>query len=127
MNKESLFLIMAAVGLTPIALAHGAMPSSSVPALYGIKVNNVSTEHVFRAVMGLYLSTALFWVIGARNEALKLAALYSVAVFMLGLAAGRALSLLVDGMPSPMLAVYFLLGIGFGFVALVLARGYRES
>ena len=125
MNKESWFLIIASLGLTPIALAYGAVPSVSVPMLYGVEVNDVNTTHIFRAVMGLYLAMVVFWVIGARNDALKVPALYSVVVFMLGLAAGRAVSLLLDGMPNPLLVVYLLLEIGFGVVGLMLVKGQR--
>ena len=127
MSKESWFLIIAAMGLTPIALAYGAMPSVSVPMLYGVEVNDVNTTHIFRAVMGLYLAMVVFWVMGAKRDALRLPALYSVVVFMLGLAAGRAISLLVDGMPNPLLVVYLLLEIGFGVVGLMLVKGNNQG
>ncbi len=127
MSKESWFLIIASLGLTPIALAYGAVPSVSVPMLYGVEVNDVNTTHIFRAVMGLYLAMVVFWVMGARNDALKVPALYSVVVFMLGLAAGRAVSLVLDGMPNPLLAVYLLLEIGFGVVGLMLVKGQGQA
>ena len=127
MGKESLFLVVAALGLTPIALAYGAVPSASVPMLYGVEVNDVNTTHILRDVMGFYLAMVLFWLIGARNEAIRLPALYSVVVFMLGLAAGRAISLVVDGMPSPLLFVYLLLEIGFGVVGIVLAKSQSSA
>ena len=122
MTKESWFLIIASVGLTPIALAYGAVPSTSVPLLYGVEVNDVNTTHIFRAVMGLYLAMVVFWLMGAKNDGLRLPALCSVVVFMLGLAAGRAFSLLVDGMPNLLLFVYLLLEVGFGAVGLILVR-----
>ena len=127
MTKQSWFLVVAALGLTPIALAYGAMPSVSVPALYGVAVDDVSTTHIFRAVMGLYLAMVVFWLMGAKSESLRLPALYSVVVFMLGLAAGRAISLVVDGMPSPLLFVYLLLEIGFGVVGIVLAKSQASA
>ena len=71
MTKQSWFLVTATVGLTPIALAYGAAPSISVPALYGVAVDDVSTAHIFRAVMGLYLAMVVFWLMGARREASK--------------------------------------------------------
>ena len=77
--------------------------------------------------MGLYLAMVVFWVMGARNDALKVPALYSVVVFMLGLAAGRAVSLVLDGMPNPLLAVYLLLEIGFGVVGLMLVKGQGQA
>lgn len=125
MKKEAIFLVAAAVGLTPIAMGYGVAPEKLLPLLYGIEVNDVSTKHIFRAVMGLYLAMVIFWLNGARQEALTVPALWSVTVFMLGLAAGRALSLLVDGMPHPLLAVYVLLELGFGSVAWILAKNYR--
>ena len=127
MSRESWFLIIAAMGLTPIALAYGAMPSVSVPMLYGVEVNDVNSTHIFRAVMGLYLAMVVFWVMGAKSDALRLPALCSVVVFMLGLATGRAISLLVDGMPNPLLVVYLLLEIGFGVVGLMLVKGNSQE
>jgi Domain of unknown function (DUF4345) len=123
MSKESWFLVIAALGLTPIALAYGFMPSVSVPMLYGVAVEDVNTAHIFRAVMGLYLGMVVFWMMGARNDGLRSAALYSVVVFMLGLAAGRASSLVLDGMPNLMLVVYLFLEIGFGVIGLILIKG----
>ncbi len=124
MSKESWFLVVAALGLTPIALAYGAMPSLSVPMLYGIEVDNVSTAHIFRAVMGLYLAMVVLWLLGAKNDGLRLPALYSVVVFMLGLAAGRALSLALDGMPNVLLVVYLFLELGFGVMGVILIKRY---
>jgi hypothetical protein len=122
MSKESWFLVIAALGLMPIALTYGAVPSVSVPMLYGVEVSDVNSTHIFRAVMGLYMAMVVFWMLGARSEALRLPALYSVVVFMLGLAAGRALSILVDGMPNPLLAIYLGLEIGFGATGWVLVK-----
>lgn len=124
MSKESWFLVVAAIGLTPIALGYGAMPSVSVPMLYGIEVDDVGTTHIFRAVMGLYLAMVVFWFLGARQDGLRLPALYSVVVFMLGLAAGRALSLAVDGVPSALLVVYLFLEIGFGVIGVIFIKSY---
>jgi hypothetical protein len=126
MTKDKLFLIAAAEGLTPVALTYGAFPSESVPFLYGVEVNNVSTMHIFRAVMGLYLAMVVFWLMGARNDSLTKPAIYSVVVFMPGLAAGRAFSMAVDGMPSPMLSVYLVLEIGFGLVGLMLLKSEKS-
>ena len=77
--------------------------------------------------MGLYLAMVVFWLLAARNEALRLPALCSVIVFMLGLAAGRALSIVVDGWPTPLLTIYLVLEIGFGVVAISLVKGLNEK
>ena len=71
MGKESWFLTVAALGLVPIALAYGAVPISSVPMLYGFEVSDVSSTHIFRALMGLYFAMIVFWLMGAKNDSLK--------------------------------------------------------
>jgi F0F1-type ATP synthase assembly protein I len=50
-------------------------------------------------------------------------ALVSCAVFMLGLAAGRILSLILDGMPHWLLIVYAILEIVLGLAAIVIYKG----
>ena len=121
MSKESAFLLLAAVGLIPIALSYGLMPAESMSFLYDINVSSIELSHILRAIMGLYLALVIFWVIGAFKKSFRLPALWSLTVFMLGLAAGRTLSLLVDGIPHPLLIAFLLLEVGFGAVGYVLA------
>ena len=64
MTERSL-LILAALGLVPIALSYGLMPSASVTYLLGFPVEGVNQTHVFRAIMGLYLANALFWLVAS--------------------------------------------------------------
>jgi len=122
MNGRQLFLLTAAVGLTPIALSYGAAPARSLDYLFQIQVTDTNTTHIFRAVMGLYLALVAFWTTAAFKIELRQAALYSLVVFMLGLAAGRILSLIVDGIPSALLWVYLLLELGFGAVGIKMLR-----
>ncbi|MEL7261192.1 MAG: DUF4345 domain-containing protein [Pseudomonadota bacterium] len=103
--QRGLLLVMA-VGLTPIALSYGTAPQASLPWLYGIDADSISTRHVFRAVMGLYLAMICLWVAGAVRPAMRLPALWSLLVFTFGLALGRGLSLLLDGWPGPLLFIY---------------------
>lgn len=116
MGRESIFLLAAAVGLVPIALGYGLAPADSMSMLFDIDASSVNSSHIFRAVMGLYLALVIFWVCGALRASLRLPALWSLTVFMFGLAAGRVLSLLVDGMPHPLLSTYLVLELGFGVV-----------
>ncbi len=122
MTQAKLFLLAATFGLIPIALGYGLMPEKSLLYLYGVSIEGTSHTHIMRAVMGLYLAMALFWFMGARAERLQTPAIMSLVVFMLGLAAGRILSLAIDGMPHPLLAIYTLLEIVFGVLGLMLLR-----
>jgi hypothetical protein len=55
--------------------------------------------------MGLYLAFALFWLVGMLRPNLWKAATLSQILFMGGLAFGRMLSLLFDGVPSTLFAL----------------------
>lgn len=122
MDLTRAFLLFAAFGLTPIALGYGAMPGASLQWLFGIDASSVNSSHIFRAIMGLYLALVLFWVAGAFNPKLQVAALWSLMVFMLGLASGRVLSLFFDGFPHPLLFIYLVLEVIMGVIALFLIR-----
>lgn len=115
---QRVFLLVAALGLTPIALSYGLKPGASLPWLFGIDAAEVNVRHIFRAIMGLYLALVGLWIAGALRPALRLPALWSLVIFMIGLALGRFASLLLDGWPHPLLTVYMVLefifaGIGW--------------
>jgi len=124
--KSRAFLIFCAVGLVPIALGYGAKPSFSLDALFGITVDTLNLTHIMRAVMGLYLGMVVFWLWGAFKPSMTGPALAGCAVFMLGLAAGRILSFVVDGMPHWLLVVYAVLEIVLGLVAVALYNAQRR-
>ncbi|MCW8852181.1 MAG: DUF4345 domain-containing protein [Gammaproteobacteria bacterium] len=121
--KARAFLIFCAVGLVPIALGYGAKPSASLDILFGITVDTTNLTHIMRAVMGLYLGMVVIWIWGAFDKKMTIPALVSCAVFMLGLAAGRILSLILDGMPHWLLIVYAILEIVLGLAAIVIYKG----
>jgi hypothetical protein len=122
MNIRQIFLLVTAIGLTPIALSYGLVPQKSLSYLFDISVSNINGSHIFRAIMGLYLALLSFWIVGAFKVQLRQAALYSLVVFMLGLALGRVLSLVVDGMPSLLLIGYLGLELIFGILGLILLK-----
>ncbi|MCT8159631.1 DUF4345 domain-containing protein [Pseudoruegeria sp. SHC-113] len=116
--SDRLVLILAALGLVPIALSYGVMPSATVTYLLGFPVEGVNQTHVFRAIMGLYLANALFWLAGASRPNLTIPALWVLFLFMAGLAAGRILSIVLDGMPNGVLLFYLVAELFFAALAL---------
>ena len=124
-TKTRAFLIFCAVGLVPIALGYGAKPSLTLDALFGIKVETINLTHIMRAVMGLYLGMVVFWLLGAFRRSFAGPALAACAVFMLGLAAGRVLSFVLDGLPHWLLLVYAVLEIVLGLIAITLFKGHN--
>ena len=113
MTKESFFLLFISAGVFPAALGYGLNPQEFLPVLYGIEITSSNLSNVFRAVMGLYVGCILLWISGAFNKSLTIPALWCMFVFMLGIGLGRALSLILDGMPD-MIFVFFMF---FEFVA----------
>ena len=122
MNIRQKFLLVAAIGLLPIALSYGLIPQKSLSFLFDISVSDPNGIHIFRAVMGLYLALIMFWLIGVFIVQIRQAALYSLIVFMFGLAAGRILSLIIDGMPHWLLVVYLVLELGFGVLGILFIK-----
>ncbi len=119
-------LLLAALGLVPIALSYGLVPSASVTYLLSFPVEGTNQTHVFRAIMGLYLANAVFWLIAAGKPELQRPALWVLFLFMVGLAAGRALSIIVDGMPGFVLLFYLLAELVFGTLAFLSLRRKDE-
>ena len=126
-TKTRAFLIFCSVGLVPIALGYGAVPAVSMDKLFGITVDTTNLTHILRAVMGLYFGMVVFWLMSAFKPALSGAALATCAVFMLGLAVGRILSFVLDGLPHWLLIVYAVLEIVLGLMAVGLYKALART
>ena len=122
--SDRLLLLLAAVGLGPIALSYGVVPSLSVSHLLGFSVDGINHTHVFRGIMGLYLANICFWLAGSAFRSVRLPALWGLFIFMSGLASGRILSLVIDGFPGFVLTFYLLAEIVFAVMALIAIRKF---
>ena len=100
------FLLFAFVAVSTIALLYGISPSWFARTFLDLAEIPVDMAHVFRAMTGLYLALGLFWLFAAFNDQYRNAAVLTSALFAGGLLAGRLVSLLIDGRPSPILLVY---------------------
>ena len=103
--QQNLHLLLSSVIVVAAALIYGISPSTILPQLFDFQVQTLDLSNVFRAIMGLYLAFALFWMVGIFNHNLWKAATLSQILFMGGLAFGRILSLLFDGVPSMLFAL----------------------
>ena len=127
MDKSSFFLLFIAAGVFPVSLLYGANPISSMPFFYGIEIININMLNILRGIMGLYIALCIFWCIGALYNSLKLSALWSCAIFMLGIGFGRILSISVDGMPSYVFVFYLIFEMIAGLIALKLINDVKKS
>jgi hypothetical protein len=118
LNKlpKALHLGLSATVVIIAGLVYGAHPSEILPAIFDFQVENLELKNIFRAVMGLYLAFAAYWVIGIRNPLHWRGATVSSIIFMGGLASGRLLSTILDGVSAQytlgMLLEFLMMGWG---------------
>ncbi|XSG83465.1 MAG: DUF4345 domain-containing protein [Methyloligella sp. ZOD6] len=103
--KRALLILVAAC-VSVIALLYGVDPQWFARTFLGVSDLSVGTAHILRAVMGLYLALAVFWLACALTGKHQNTAVLTVMVFAGGLLAGRLLSFAIDGMPEPLLILY---------------------
>lgn len=117
--SDRILLLVAAIGLFPLALSYGLIPSVTLPYMLGFSVEAIDLIHVFRAIMGFYLASITFWIAGALIASLTRSALWSLLIFMGGLATGRAISLPLDGVPNFVFLFSFIAEITFATLAAI--------
>jgi hypothetical protein len=123
-----LYLLFVAIVLVPVALSYGIDPAAVLPKFLNITVEGTDQTQIFRAMMCLYLGMAAFCAIAAFNPAWRRVAVIWAIFFVLSLALGRVLSLVVDGAPSRLLDICLAVEIFGGLLGLaVLAREQRRS
>lgn len=93
---KNLHLIISAAIVVPVGLIYGVKPDF----LFEVSLQSPDEFSIFKAIMGLYLGFSFFWVLGIFQKQFWKAATISNMIFMLGLAAGRIISILFDGLPS---------------------------
>jgi hypothetical protein len=122
-----LFLLGSALLIVPIALNYGLVPSKTLPMFLTMPDLSTDQTHIYRGVMCLYLGVGLFWAVSAFNPDWQRVAVITVIGFAWSIAAGRAISLVVDGQPSPLLLIYLGIEIVAGLLGLaVLAAADRK-
>ena len=123
-----LYLLFVAIVLVPIALSYGIDPAAVLPKFLNITVEGTDQTQIFRAMMCLYLGMSAFCAIAAFKPAWRRVAVIWAIFFVLSLALGRVLSLVVDGAPSRLLDVYLAVEIFGGLLGWgMLAREQHRS
>ena len=116
------YLLFSAAGLLVVALTYGLAPASVLPGILEVTVEGTDQSHVFRAIMGLYVGMVALWVVGAFRSDFSRAAVIAEVFFMLGLACGRGLSIIVDGIPSIFLIASMVAELGLGLCGICVLR-----
>ena len=130
MKKESLFLILVAIGLIPLGITYGAHPSFNllpISFLDEVEINSIDHANIFSGIMGLYVTMAIFWILGALKKSLTIPALWSLVIFMTGIGAGRAISMIADGMPSGPYLLFLLLEVIFALIGFIFIKSMKSN
>jgi len=112
MRFKQYFLIFASFAVTVIGLLYGISPQWFAQTFLGIPEIDLNIAHILRAIMGLYLALAVFWLYSAFSKKYRDTAVLTCVVFAGGLFIGRLISYFADGQPKPLLVLYIVLELG---------------
>lgn len=95
---KNLHLLLSLSIVVPTAIIYGS--PSILPEYLDIQVNTVDFSNMLKAIMCLYLGISIVWILGIwKTKYWKTATQLNI-LFMLSLAIGRMISMLMDGFPT---------------------------
>ena len=100
------YLILTFFVVASLAALYGISPQWFARTFLGVAELDRNLAHILRAVMGLYLGMGLFWLFAASSSRHRNTAVLTTLVFAAGLASGRIISLVADGLPARLLVAY---------------------
>ena len=109
-------LLVSAAIVLPVGLIYGIAPTTLLPQHLDIPVITIDQSNMLRAIMCLYLGISTMWLMGMWKPRYWKPATQLCILFMWTLAAGRLLSMILDGLPSG--------GFLFGVTAELILGGY---
>ena len=123
MQLKKVLLVFSFVTICVIALLYGISPQWFFDTfLMNSQEPGIDQSHILRAVMMLYIALGFFWLYCAFSDRYRDAGIIVLAVFCGGLVAGRVLSVIVDGIPSPILILYIFMELSLVPVCIWLMR-----
>jgi hypothetical protein len=125
--KKNLHLTISAIIIAVISLTYGLLPDNVLPKIFDFEVGSNDLKQVFRATMGLYLGMVVLWVIGIFKPAYWRTATMANVLFLLGLATGRLISLIIDGIPSSLFLIGLVLELLLGVWGIFNLKKYRVN
>ena len=125
MKKKNLHLLTSICIIVPIAIVYGLMPNGILKEIFTFQSWTPDLSNIFRALMGLYISMSIFWIIGIIRPRFWVAATLSNVLFMTGLAIGRIVSIVLDGTPSNIFLIGLILEIILAAWGVINLKKYR--
>jgi Domain of unknown function (DUF4345) len=112
-GHKNLYLGMSSIIVIIVGLAYGLYPQKLMPLFFDFKVETTDLSNVFRAIMGLYIGLGIYFIVGIKKQQYYKNATLICTIFMGGLAFGRIISIVIDGIPSPIFAIGTILELLF--------------
>jgi Domain of unknown function (DUF4345) len=112
-GHKNFHLGMSSIIVIIVGLAYGVYPQKLMPLFFDFKVETTDLSNVFRAIMGLYIGLGIYFIMGIKKQHYYKNATLICTIFMGGLAFGRIISIVVDGIPSPIFAIGTILELLF--------------
>lgn len=95
---KNLHLLISLSIVLPTGIIYGS--PSILSQQLNIQVNTIDLSNMLKAIMCLYIGISIIWILGIwKKEYWKRATELNI-LFMLTLAIGRALSMVMDGLPT---------------------------
>lgn len=95
---KRLHLIISVVIVLPTAIIYGT--PSLLSERLDIQITTIDLSNMFKAIMCVYIGVSLVWIFGVFKIKYWKPATQLNVLFMLTLALGRAISMVVDGTPT---------------------------
>ncbi|WP_420574950.1 DUF4345 domain-containing protein [Kordia sp.] len=125
--QKNLHLTLSTAAILVVGATYGLYPDTFLPLFFDFSVKTTDLNHVFRAIMGSYFALGIYWGYSVYFQKHWRSATYSVVFFMGGLAAGRLLSIFIDGIPSTAFTVGTILEIVFVIWGCYNLKIYKEN
>jgi hypothetical protein len=100
MKIKNLHLFLTSITVIGVGLSYGISPNKILPVFFNFKVVSTDLNNVFRAIIGLYLGLAIYWIVAIFKVEHWRNATLIIVIFLGSLAIGRIFSILLDGIPS---------------------------
>ena len=122
---KNLHLIVSLMIVVPTAIIYGS--PAILPKLLNIEVHTIDIANMLKAIMFLYLGISSIWVLGIfKAEYWKSATQLNI-LFMLTLACGRGLSMILDGLPTGGYIFGVLAELIIGLFSIYQLRKYKTN
>ena len=96
-GSKNFHLGISAIIVFSVSIVYGGNPTQILPLFFDFQVTDLELKNIFRAIMGLYMGFAIYWVVGIMKPFYWKSATLSNVIFMGGLAFGRIVSTIFDG------------------------------